>query len=141
MREDLTKKMVNDIAFRIVGLAIEVHKTLGPGLLEDIYKDCLALELRNSGLFVQIEKKIEIVYKGVEIPRHYRQDLVVENCVIVEIKAQESFAPIHKAQLLTYMKLNNIPKGLLINFNVINLTRDGLIPMVNELFKELNEGE
>lgn len=137
MKKELTKTYVNDLAFKVVGASIEVHKELGPGLLEDIYKDCLALELRNSGLYVQIEKKVDIFYKGCQIDRHYRQDLVIENCLIVEIKAQEAIAPIHKAQLLTYMKLNEMPKGLLINFNVLNLTKEGLVPMVNELFRSL----
>lgn len=137
MKKGLTKTYVNDLAFKVVGASIEVHKELGPGLLEDIYKDCLALELRNSGLYVQIEKKVDIFYKGCQIDRHYRQDLVIENCLIVEIKAQEAIAPIHKAQLLTYMKLNEMPKGLLINFNVLNLTKEGLVPMVNELFRSL----
>jgi GxxExxY protein len=137
MKKELTKTYVNDLAFKVVGASIEVHKELGPGLLEDIYKDCLALELRTSGLYVQIEKKVDIFYKGCQIDRHYRQDLVIENCLIVEIKAQEAIAPIHKAQLLTYMKLNEMPKGLLINFNVLNLTKEGLVPMVNELFRSL----
>ena len=139
MLEGLSKSLVNEIAYKIVGAAIEVHKELGPGLLEDIYKDCLALELRSSGLYVQIEERVEIYYKGVLINRHYRQDLLVENCVIVEIKSQEAIAPIHKAQILTYMKLNQKPKGLLINFNVLNLTKEGLIPMVNDIFRDLPE--
>jgi len=136
---ELTKSYINSITYKIVGAAIEVHKELGPGLLEDIYKDCLVLELRNIGLFVDVEKRINILYKGVQIDRHYRQDLIVENLVIVELKSQDGISPINKAQLLTYMKLNNIPKGLLINFNVTNIVKEGLIPMVNVQFEKLPE--
>jgi GxxExxY protein len=74
MKKEITKTYINDLAFKVVGSAIEVHKELGPGLLEDIYKDCLALELRSSGLYFQIEKRVDIFYKGCQINRHYRQD-------------------------------------------------------------------
>ena len=135
----ITKTYINNLAYKIVGAAIEVHKELGPGLLEDIYKDCLVLELRSAGVFVEVEKRIDIFYKGIRIERHYRQDIIVDNLVIAELKSQDGILPIHKAQLLTYMKLNHIPKGLLINFNVMNLVKEGLVPMVNEIFKNYPE--
>lgn len=98
---EITKTYINNLAYKIVGAAIEVHKELGQGLLEDIYKDCLVLELRSAGVFVEVEKRIDIFYKGIQIERHYRQDIIVDNLVIAELKSQDGILPIHKAQLLT----------------------------------------
>ena len=134
-----SKKSINQLAYDIVSCAIEVHKELGPGLLESIYEEALFMELRNRNFFVQRQLELPVYYKGVECRNPLRIDLVVSEKIIVEVKAIDSVHPIHEAQLLTYMKLADIPKGLLINFNVTNITKEGLKPMVNELFRKLPE--
>ena len=108
---------LNELSGRIIGAAIEVHKELGPGLLEMMYEDCLADEL--SRLDVPFERQVRtpVVYKGRELGTKYRLDLIVGHSVIVEIKAVESILPVHKAQLLTQLKITDLPLGLLINFN------------------------
>ena len=106
----------------IIGAAIEVHKDKGPGLLESIYEWCLCLELKERGLRIQDQEYVEIEYKGHRRQDILKFDLLVENLVMVEIKAVEMTLPIHKAQLLSYMKLTGTPVGLLINFNVPKLT-------------------
>lgn len=109
------------LSHQIIGCAIEVHRHLGPGLLESAYQHCLAYELRQAGLDVQVEIPLPVEYKSVQIDCAYRVDLIVNNSVILELKAAERLLPIHEAQLLTYMKLTNIGIGLLINFNVTRL--------------------
>jgi GxxExxY protein len=117
---------INQITEKIIGCAIEVHKNLGPGLLESAYEECLYYELENCGLNVKRQLALPLVYKDVKLDAGYRIDLMVENKVIVEIKSVEAIAEIHKAQLMTYMKLANIKIGLLINFNVSRL-KDGIV--------------
>ena len=133
----ITQKYVNNIAFKIVGCAIEVHKELGPGLLESIYEESLIIELRRIGLNVTKQHKIIPYYKDIELSTKLRFDILVEDVVLVENKSIEELHPIHSAQLLSYMKLLKKPKGLLINFNVLNIVNEGLIPLVNEYFKKL----
>ncbi len=135
----MTKSDINLISNKIIGAAIEVHKTLGPGLLEEIYRDAMVIELRLAGLKFEIEKPILVSYKGHDLKRNYRQDIIVEDCIIVELKATDSITPIFKAKLATYMELNQKPKGLLFNFNVINLTKEGMVSWVNKLYSELPE--
>ena len=101
----------------IIGCAIEVHRTLGPGLLESTYEACLAHELRQAGLAFETQVQIPIVYKGEEFPCGFRADLIVEERLLVELKSVDRFLPIHDAQLLTYLKLRSLHVGLLINFN------------------------
>ncbi len=108
----------NIITGEIIGRAIEVHRTLGPGLLESAYEECLAYELKNMGLKFKRQLKLPIVYKELELDHGYKLDLLVEDKVIVELKCVESFAKVHFAQILTYMKLSDCDLGLLINFNV-----------------------
>jgi GxxExxY protein len=120
------KMETNQITEKIIGYAIEVHKNLGPGLLESAYEECLYYELENCGLNVKRQLALPLVYKDVKLDAGYRIDLMVENKVIVEIKSVEALAEIHKAQLMTYMKLANIKIGLLINFNVSRL-KDGIV--------------
>ncbi len=132
-----SKSEINEIAYRIVGSAIEVHKELGPGLLENIYEESLVMELESNGFIVKRQLEVPVNYKGVALKSNYRIDLLVDDLVIVELKAVEELAPVFKAQLLTYMKLLKKPKGLLINFNVGNITHEGLVPLVNEYFKQL----
>ncbi len=133
----LTQKYVNDIAFRAVGCAITVHKELGPGLLESIYEECFVYECRANGLFVEQQKELLINYKGIVLDKRFRLDVVIENVVIVELKATEGIIPFYMAKLLSQMKIAKIPKGLLINFNSINLVKEGLVPLVNDYFGEL----
>ena len=121
------------------GAAIEVHKNLGPGLLESIYHKCLEKELSIKDFNYKTELIIPISYKGLEIDANLRCDLFVENCLLVEIKSVEKILPIHEAQLLTYMKLLKIPMGLMINFNVTNIYKEGQKTYVNELYRELEE--
>ena len=102
---------------KVIGLAIEVHRVLGPGLLENTYKQCLAYEGINSGLKVMAEVELPVCYKNIQIACGYRIDLLIEDKLIIELKCVEKLMPIHEAQLLTYMKLTNVKTGLLINFN------------------------
>ena len=117
---------INQITEKIIGCAIEVHKQLGPGLLESAYEECLFYELINKGLNVKKQLALPLVYKEIKLDAGYRIDLLVENKVIIEIKSVDAIADIHKAQLMTYMKLANIKLGLLINFNVTRL-KDGIV--------------
>ena len=120
----------NELTGKIIGAAIEVHKELGPGLLESAYQACFELELRRLGLNVKAEVELPLNYKGIIIPVGYRLDLLVENNVVVELKTVEEIQPVHKAQLLTYLKLMNLRYGLLLNFRVKKL-HHGICRIVN----------
>lgn len=122
----------NELSNKIIGAAIEVHKILGPGLLESTYEECLCKELNLIGLSFERQKPLPINYKGVYLDCGYRLDLVVESCVIVELKSIDRLLPIHQAQLLTYLKLTGLKLGLLINFNV-PILKNGIKRVVNEL--------
>ena len=122
----------NDISERIIGCAIEVHKALGPGLLESAYEECLYYEIFQSGLRVEKQKPSPLIYKEVKLEVGYRLDLVVENKVIVEIKSVEALNDIHTAQVLTYLKISGCRLGLLMNFNVLKV-KDGIKRLVNNL--------
>ncbi|MBA4407363.1 GxxExxY protein [bacterium] len=108
----------NELTGKIIGAAIEVHKQLGPGMLESAYEECLCYELSLCGLRVERQKPIPVVYKEIKLECGYRTDLLVENKVVVELKAQDIILPVHEAQILTYLRFANIKIGLLINFNV-----------------------
>lgn len=120
----------NEITERVIGCAIEVHRALGPGLLENAYQECLLYELADSGLIAEKQRALPLVYKEVRLDAGYRLDLIVENKVIIEVKSIEAINDIHIAQLLTYLKVSGCKVGLLVNFNVLKLT-DGLKIMVN----------
>jgi GxxExxY protein len=120
----------NNITERIIQCAIKVHTALGPGLLESAYKECLFYELFQSGLNVEKEKPLPLIYKEVKLECGYRIDLFVDNKIVIEVKSVEALHDIHLAQTLTYLKLLNIRIGLLINFNVMRL-KDGLKRVVN----------
>ena len=122
----------NEISSIIIGAAIDVHKHLGPGLLESSYEICLAYELNQRGLEVRTQVALLVIYKEVNFEAGYRIDLLVENKVIVEIKVVEEFSDIHLAQILTYLKLSDHRLGLLLNFNVSKMV-DGLKRVVNNL--------
>ena len=116
---------INQLSGQIIGAAIEVHKALGPGLLESAYEECLFFELREAGLKVERQKSLPVVYKSVKLEAGYRIDLLVENKVVVELKAVEALNDVHTAQVLTYLKLSGCKLGLLMNFNVTKLV-DGI---------------
>ena len=120
----------NELSKKIIGCAIEVHKHLGPGLLESAYQKCLYYELKHAGLKVQIEKAMPIVYKDVRLDHGYRLDLLVEEKVVIEIKTVEAFNDVHTAQVLTYLRLGNYKLGLLLNFHVTVL-RNGIKRVIN----------
>ena len=120
---------INDISGMVVDSAIKVHTLLGPGLLESTYKNCLAHELKTRNLDARTEVYLPVFYEGILIDVGYRIDLLVESKIIIEIKANHGTAPIHKAQLLTYLKLSRKKLGLLINFNVQQL-RDGITRLI-----------
>ena len=121
---------INDLTGKVIGAAIEVHKFLGPGLLESTYEKCLCRELELRKFFLERQKELPVEYKGVKLDCGYRLDILVENRLIVELKACESLQPIHEAQLLTYLKLTGIKVGLLINFNVPVL-KEGIRRLAN----------
>ena len=123
---------MNQLSSRIIGAAIEVHKNLGPGLLGSAYEECLCHELSIQGLLFEKQKPLSIDYKGKKLDCGYRLDIIVEKAVIIELKSCEKIEPIHKAQLLTYLKLSGLNLGLILNFNV-PLMRDGIVRIVNEL--------
>ena len=125
------KDRLDQITRRIIGAAIEVHKALGPGLLESAYQACLAFELRERGLRVQEQEQLPVVYKSIHLDCGYRMDLVVEESIVVEIKAVEQLAPIHQAQLLSYLRISGKRVGLLINFHA-RFLKQGLKRIVNE---------
>ena len=112
---------LNQLSYDIIGCAYQVHKKLGPGLLESTYETCLCYELQKKGIQYERQKELNINYDGILLQNAYRIDLLVENKIMLELKAVDELKPIHTAQLLTYMKLSNIHIGLLINFNTINL--------------------
>ena len=118
-------KFLEDVGKEVVDIAFHLHKALGPGLLESVYEKCFCYELRQRGLNYISQMKVPIVYDGLIIEEGLRLDLLVEDCVIVELKAQENFHPVWEAQLLSYLKLTNKPLGYLINFSV-PLIKDGI---------------
>ena len=122
---DYASRPHNDLTRKIIGLAIEVHRTLGPGLLESAYEACLIYELQKAGLKVEWQKDVLITYKEIKLDCGYRLDLLVEDKIIIEIKSVTELTNVHKAQLLTYLKLSGCTVGLLMNFNVMVL-RDGI---------------
>jgi GxxExxY protein len=136
----MTQKYLNDLTRTIIGAAIEVHKELGPGLLESIYEKCLAHTLKEKGLKLVLQQKIPLIFKGLYLDCDLRFDLLVEDSIIVEIKATDSLLPINEAQLLTYLKLLKKPKGILFNFNCTNIFKEGQRTMVTELYAELPKG-
>ena len=123
---------INKLSKEIIGTAIEVHKVLGPGLLESAYEECLCHELHLQNLSFERQKPLPVKYKGIKLDCGYRLDVVVEELIILELKSSERIEPIHKAQLLTYLKLTGLNLGLLLNFNSV-VMRDGIVRMVNKL--------
>ncbi len=133
----MTKKILDRLTYEVIGCAIEVHRTIGPGLLERIYHDCLIHEFNIRGIEFDSNMKIPINYKGINMNADLRCDFFVKKAIVVEIKSVAEILPIYEAQLLTYMKLLKSPKGILINFNSVNIFRDGQKTYVNEIFRDL----
>jgi GxxExxY protein len=131
----ITQKQIDDLTYKIIGAAIEVHKIMGRGLLESVYHQCLKEELNIRGINYVSEMKIPVIYKEKELISDFRCDLLVENLIIVELKAITEIHPIVEAQILNYMKLTKSPKGILINFNCSNIFKDGQKTFVNEYYK------
>lgn len=132
-----TKDYFTNLIYQVNGAAIEVHKKLGPGLLESVYHKCLKHELELSGIEFSSEMIVPIEYKGLQFDADLRCDLFIENRLVVELKAIEKILPIHEAQLLSYMKLLNVPIGLMLNFKCTNIYKEGQKTYVNKLYKEL----
>jgi GxxExxY protein len=128
----MQSKQLNEISHKIIGRAIEVHKIMGPGLLESIYQKCLIMELEQLGFFIQTECDVPIVYKGNKInDEKLRIDMIVDHAILLELKSVEEVKPVHAKQLLTYLRLTKMPLGLLINFNTVRLV-DGIQRIVND---------
>lgn len=125
---------LNEISGRIIACALKVHSAIGPGVLESVYQTCLLHELQKAGLSVQSQVALPVVYDNLRLDSGYRLDLLVEDTVIVELKCMEALLPIHKAQLLTYLRLANKPLGLLLNFNVVHL-REGIKRVLNNKYQ------
>lgn len=132
----MTKKEVTQLSYEIVGCAIKVHKELGPGLLESVYEQCLKYELVKNGFEVKQQMEVPVIYDLLEMDVHLRVDLLVNETIVVELKAVENILPVHEAQLLTYMKILQKPQGLLINFYTDNIIKSKK-PFVNEYFSQL----
>lgn len=137
MKNIVSKSFVDALEYEVTGACIEIHKALGPGLLESIYHRCLERELQLKQISFISEHKVDVEYKGLIVDTALRVDLIVENCLAIELKSVEIFHPIYEAQLLTYMKLLKAPKGLLINFNCTNIIHNGKKTFVNELYRDL----
>lgn len=131
------KEYLKDLVYQVNGAAIEVHRALGPGLLENIYQRCLSHELSLREINFKSEVNLPIYYKEAEIDASLRCDFIIEDILVVELKAVETVLPIHKAQLLTYMKLLRVPMGLMLNFNCTHIFSEGQKTYVNEYFEEL----
>ncbi|MBS1512362.1 MAG: GxxExxY protein [Bacteroidetes bacterium] len=136
-----SKAFVNALSYELVGAAIEVHRQLGPGLLESIYKQCMKIELGYLEIPFISERIIPIQYRNKEIDGLLRCDIFADELVVIEIKSVQSLLPIHEAQLLTYMKLLEAPKGILINFNVTHIFKEGQKTFVNEYYRSLPDGK
>ena len=133
----MTKQYIDELTYNIVGAAIEVHKNIGPGLLESVYHKCLKHELIIRKLNFASEFLVPLEYKGIETQVDLRCDFLIEDAIVVELKAVDALAPIFEAQLLTYMKLLKKPKGILINFNCTNIFKEGQKTLVNEYYRQL----
>ena len=135
----ITKTYLKDLTYHVNGAAIEVHKVLGPGLLESAYHKCLKYELSLRGINFLTEMFVPVNYKEMIIDADLRCDLFVENIIVIELKAVEKVLPIHEAQLMTYMKLLSSPKGIIYNFNTVNLYAEGQKTYVNDLYRNIPE--
>lgn len=134
---NVSKKYLDELTYNVIGCAIEVHKHLGPGLLESVYEKCFLRELTLRGIRYRNQVWVPLNYKGLEIEGQLRMDVLVEEILCTELKAQEGFLPIHEAVLLSYMQLLEKPKGILINFHCQNIFKQGQKTLINKLFSAL----
>jgi GxxExxY protein len=132
-----SQKTLNTLTYQVIGAAIEVYKIMGRGLLESVYHQCMKEELSYRKINFLTEFKIPVIYKGRELNIDFRCDLLVEECLLVELKATNESHPVFEAQLITYMKLLRVPKGILINFNCSNIFNEGQKTFINEYFDQL----
>ena len=130
----VTKKYLNELTYQVIGCAIEVHKILGPGLIESVNEKCFLRELDIRGIKYKNQIWVPIQYKGLELDAELRLDVLVEDILCVELKAQEGLLPVHDAILLSYMQMLEKPKGILINFHCVNIFKEGQKTLVNNLF-------
>ena len=135
----ITKKYLDDLTYKVVGCAIEVHKHLGPGLLENVYEKCFVKELELRRISYQNQVWVPVQYKGLELDAELRLDILVEGTLCVELKAQQGLLPIHEAILLSYMQMLQKPKGVLINFHCVNIFKEGQRTLINKLYSSLPE--
>jgi GxxExxY protein len=133
----LTQKYLDELTYEIIGAAIEVHKHLGPGLLESVYQKCFIHELSLRGLKCECQRMVVVNYKGVKVDSDLRYDLLVEDLIITELKSAEAIALVHQFITLTYMRFLEKAKGVIINFNVTNIFKEGQKTLVNELYAKL----
>ena len=133
----ITQSFLTDLTYKINGAAIEVHKILGPGLLENVYHRCLIEEFTLRNINFKSEVVVPVIYKGNNVNCELRCDFLVENLIVVEIKSASAIIDINRAQLLNYMNLLKVPKGILLNFNVVNLYHEGQETLVNKYYNEL----
>lgn len=134
---EVTKKYLDELSYNVIGAAIEVHKELGPGLLESVYHSCMCHELHLRKINFISEMKIPIQFKGLKMNVDLRCDFFIENIFVAGIKAAKSIEPIHEAQLISYLKLLKAPKGILINFNCVNIFKEGQKTYVSEIYRSL----
>jgi GxxExxY protein len=133
----ISKQYLNDLTYKLLGCCINIHKELGPGLLENVYHQCLIEELKYERIIYLSELEVPIKYRGKKIETKLRADLLIEDCLVVELKSVKEIQPIFEAQLLTYMHLLKVPKGILVNFNCLNIFKEGQKTFVNDIFREL----
>ncbi len=133
----VTKKYLNDLTYRVIGCAIEVHRHLGPGLLESVYERCFFQELTLQNIASKNQIHVPLDYKGYVLDAELRLDVLVEDILCVELKAQEGMLPIHEAIMLSYMQMLQKPKGVIINFHCVNIFKSGQKTMVNAFFSQL----
>lgn len=135
----ITKATLDQLTYEIIGAAIEVHSQLGPGLLESIYHECFKIELEIRGISFKTEMQVPVWYEGRKLETTLRCDLFIDDLIVIELKSVKKLEPIFDAQLMTYMKLLEAPKGILLNFNCMNIFREGQKTIVNEFFQHLPE--
>jgi GxxExxY protein len=133
----ITQKYLDELTYLIIGCAIEVHKQLGPGLLESVYEKCFIRELTLKNLSFKTQLWVPIEYKGMSLDADLRLDVLIDDLILVELKSIDGMLPVHEAQVLTYMKLLKKPKGILINFNCTNIFKEGQKTLVNEYYAAL----
>ena len=134
----MTQKQITELTYKILGACIEVHKILGAGLLESVYHRALQEEFRIQQINFKSEFKIPVNYKGVDLNCGFQCDFIIEDLIVLEIKSVSEFHDIHKAQILNYMNLLKVPKGMLVNFNVSNIFKEGQKTFVNKYYEQLN---